>query len=252
MRLNGIGITLLGVSDMDQDGVATATLWFTFLFLPLIPLHRYRVQFLPSQGAGYSFQILSQENHSLSEILKTYLLGWIVAPVLIFGPLFFAIRQNWEPLHLPEAWYTPYVIFSIIWFIVVFGIIYFRLENRCRLPKSRAAAEPPTIPVEEPPEAAPAPETQGKPWGGIVFILVLVGSIVAALYMVIAQIGPAAWLIGLQLRWFGGYYVLYTFLFVWVLLLIIAAIIGGLISSIIGAFKSQYQKIRSRHNKETL
>jgi len=238
---------------MDQDGVATATLWFTFVFLPLIPLRRYRVQFLPSQGAGYSYQVLSEEKRSISEILKTYLLGWIVSPILIFGPLFFAIRENWETLQLPEAWYTPYVIFSIIWFIVVFGVIYFRLENRCRPPKSKAAAiEPPAITVEEPQESPSAPETQGKSWGGIVFILVLVGSIVAALYMVIAQVGLAAWLINLQLRWFGGYYVLYTFLFVWVLLLIIAAIIGGLISSIIGAFKSQYQKIRSRHDKEAL
>ncbi len=123
MRINGIGTTLLGVSDMDQEGVATATFWFTFVFLPLIPLRRYRVQFLPAQGAGYSYQVISEEKHSISEILKTYLLGWIVAPVLIFGPLFFAIRENWETFQLPESWYTPYVIFSIIWFIVVFSII---------------------------------------------------------------------------------------------------------------------------------
>jgi len=114
------------------------------------------------------------------------------------------------------------------------------------------AVEPPTTTVEESQEVTTPSEVQGKPWRGIAFILVLVGSVVAALYMVIAQVGPAAWLIRLQLRWFGGYYVLYTFLFVWVLLLIIAAIIGGLISSIIGAFKSLYQSIRSRHNKETL
>ncbi len=251
MRINGIGTTLLGVSDMDQDGIATATLWFTFLFLPIIPLRRYRVQFLPSQGAGYSYQILSLEKRSIPEILKTYLLGWIGAPVLIFGPLFFAIRENWEVLQLPEAWYTPYVIFSIIWFITVFGIIYVRLENRCRPPKA-AAAEPPTTTVEEPQEVTTAPETQGKPWGGTAFVLVLVGSVVAALYMVIAEVGPAAWLIGIQLRWFGGYYVLYTFLFVWVLLLIIAAIIAGLMSSAIGTFKSLYQKVRSGHGKENV
>ncbi|MEJ5309222.1 MAG: hypothetical protein WHX52_05590 [Anaerolineae bacterium] len=236
---------------MDQEGVATATLWFTFVFLPLIPLRRYRVQFLPAQGAGYSYQVISEEKHSISEILKTYLLGWIVAPVLIFGPLFFAIRENWETFQLPETWYTPYVIFSIIWFIVVFSIISIRLENRYRPPKT-VAAEPPTTTVEEPQEVTTPPEAQGKPWRGIAFILVLVGSVVTALYMVIAQVGPAVWLIRLQLRWLGGYYVLYTFLFVWVLLLIIAAIIGGLISSIIGAFKSLYQRIQSRHNKETL
>jgi hypothetical protein len=247
MRINGIGTTLLSVSKMDCDGNATATVWFTFLFLPIFPIRRYQVQFLPHQGSGFSYRILSEERLQFQEILKTYLYGWLVAPTLILGPLLFGIRENWEALRLPETWYMPYFIFSIVWFGVAFIAIINRCENRCRPPKSKATIEePPKIVIEEPQEVTTTPGKHGVPWGGITFVLVLVGSVVTALYMVVGEVGPGAWLIELQEQWFGGYYVLYTVLFVWVLLLIIAVIIVGLVSSIISTFKALYLKVRGR------
>lgn len=246
MRINGIGTTLLGVSDMDENGVAIAMLWFTFLFFPIIPLRRYRVQFLPSQGSGYAYQILSQEVHCLPEILKTYISGLLLAPLLIFGPMVLAIRENWEALNLPESIYTPYVFFSIAWFVITFLILHTRLENRCKPPKSKISAEEPgQAAIEDLQEGAP-PQKPASPWGGIAFIVVLVGSVAGAVYMVIAQVGLAAWLIELQDRWFGGYYVMYTFLIVWVMLIIAAAIVVGLISTVVDALKSLVQKIRGK------
>ncbi len=150
MRLNGIGTTLLGVSKMDENGVAIATLWFTFLFLPIIPLARYQVQFLPHTGSGVSFDILRPDKLVFKEVLRTYLSGWILAPALILGPIILAVRQNWEKLELPEGWYTPYVIFAIAWFIVMFLIVFTRLENRCRPKKSMNIRRV----LEQPDEAA--------------------------------------------------------------------------------------------------
>jgi hypothetical protein len=247
MRINGIGTTFLGVSDMDKNDVATATLWFTFLFFPVIPLRRYRVQFLPSTGSGYAYQILGEEAHSLPEILKTYISGWLLAPLLIFGPMVLAIRENWEALKLPESVYTPYIFFSIAWFVVTFLVVTTRLENRCKPPKAKTKAEEPAptaiASVEEPQESTD-PQKPASPWGGIAFVLVLVGSVAGALYMVIAQVGPAAWLIEIQERWFGGYYMMYTFLIVWVVLVLGLALIAGLIGSAVEALKGLVQKMR--------
>lgn len=36
IRLNGIGTTFLGVSPKDSNGQATATVWFTFVYIPLV------------------------------------------------------------------------------------------------------------------------------------------------------------------------------------------------------------------------
>lgn len=90
-RVNGIGTTLLGVSRMDKNNVATATQWFTILFLPIIPLVRYYVQFLPPEGSEYSYIILSKDKLNIKEILKTYLFGWIIVPILLFGSIMGAI-----------------------------------------------------------------------------------------------------------------------------------------------------------------
>lgn len=265
MRLNGIGTTLLGVSDMDENGVAIATMWFTFLFLPIIPLARYQVQFLPHAGSGASFDILRQDKLVFKEVLKTYLSGWILAPALILGPIILAVRQNWEKLELPEGWYTPYVIFAIAWFIVMFLVVFTRLENRCRPKKSMnirrilerpdqtaaeegratalegAPSEEVKLPeaVENPADESAADGVQatarkpGSSLGGILFVAVLVGSVALTLYWVIAQTGPALWLIRLQDRWFGAYYPFYTFLIVWVVMVVLFALAAGLVSSVV-------------------
>lgn len=52
--INGIGTTLYGNSDYDQESSSyMATLYFVFLFIPILPLARYRVKSLG--GNSYSF-----------------------------------------------------------------------------------------------------------------------------------------------------------------------------------------------------
>lgn len=51
--LNGIGTRLLGRYQPTQEGVYIATLWLTFLFLPIWPLRAYLV--LPAPDGGWRF-----------------------------------------------------------------------------------------------------------------------------------------------------------------------------------------------------
>lgn len=52
-RINGIGVALYGSTDVDHEtGSHLSTYYFTFLFIPVFPICRYRV--IPT-GSGYRF-----------------------------------------------------------------------------------------------------------------------------------------------------------------------------------------------------
>jgi len=51
--LNGVGTRLYGMVDPAEDGTYIATLWITFVFVPIWPLAAYLV--LPGQGSGWHF-----------------------------------------------------------------------------------------------------------------------------------------------------------------------------------------------------
>lgn len=116
MRINGTGTTLLGISPMDSSGVATATRWITFLYLPVVPLARYRVHFLPNKGRGFSYQELERLGLNGREILTTYLFFWLVIPLVLLAPFVLAIAEVWQKLSLPPSGQIPYMIATIIWF----------------------------------------------------------------------------------------------------------------------------------------
>jgi hypothetical protein len=137
MQVNGIGTTLLGVSTQDDDNVATATKWFTFLYLPVWPLARWRVQFLPHTGPGFSYRPLSREPLSAAEIVRTYLLGWVAAPLALLGPFSLAVKEVWEAVGLPAAGHLPYLALCCLWFAFAVWGLRSRHEARCR-PKSMA------------------------------------------------------------------------------------------------------------------
>lgn len=134
MRINGIGTTLLGISKPDEEGTSTATNWFTFLFLPLYPVRRMRVRFLPHKGSGYSYQIVSNEKLVLSEMLKTLLYCWFLIPLFAFAPLIFAFKEVWTALGLPQSLQIAYIIVCVIWVGVVIWKTADRHEARCRPP----------------------------------------------------------------------------------------------------------------------
>jgi len=116
--INGTGTRYNGYKMTSKPGQATATLWFTFLFIPLIPLSRHIIQPLARQGTSFTFHILAKEKLVLSEVLQTYFYGWILMPLLILWPLPFAVREVQVALHVPEKLQWIPMAFSIIWLIV--------------------------------------------------------------------------------------------------------------------------------------
>ena len=135
MRINGIGTTLLGISKPDGEGISTATKWFTFVFLPIFPIRRMRVRFLPHKGSGFSYQIISNERLVLAELLKTLLYCWVLIPLIGFAPLIFALKEIWTALGLPKSLQIPYIIAGVIWVGVIIWKTADRHEERCRPPK---------------------------------------------------------------------------------------------------------------------
>lgn len=128
---NGIGTRLLGWKH-HEDGTATATVWFTFLFLPLLPLSRYALlspgaeDFEPAVSVGQAAQGLGQsmtlancyrfiERLPLSggEVFGTYLFAYVWLPLMIFAPLallWFATSF----INLRDASNTTVVIFGAL------------------------------------------------------------------------------------------------------------------------------------------
>ena len=137
MRINGIGTTFLGISKQDENGVATATNWFTIFFLPIFPFTRVQVRFFPSQGSGFTFELLSYQKLVFKEILKTYLLGWIIFPLLIFAPAVLTQNQVWEQIGLPEIIHIPFGIAAFIWVFVSIWKLLDWQEAKCRPKKNK-------------------------------------------------------------------------------------------------------------------
>lgn len=137
MRINGIGTTFLGISEPDENGIATATNWFTFIFLPIFPATRVRVRFLEHIGDGYSYEIISYEKLVLKEIFKTYLYGWILYPLIIAFPAIVAVKEVWQLLGLPKSIQIPYIILALIWAIVWGWKLMDWQDEKCRPKKNK-------------------------------------------------------------------------------------------------------------------
>jgi hypothetical protein len=100
----GIGTRLLGWTH-HEDGTATATVWFTLLFLPILPLSRYALlspraeDFEPAasvaqaaQGLGTmtlttEYRFLERLPLSGGEVFGTYLFAYVLLPLKLFAPL---------------------------------------------------------------------------------------------------------------------------------------------------------------------
>lgn len=130
-RLNGVGTTLLGVSEAAPDGTKTATVWFTFLFLPIIPLRRLRVAFVPQEGSGFAFVEVERTQLSVPEILQTLLFCYIVIPVVAVVPALPAFKEIGRALGIPDSWRTTMIVIAIIWVAIVAIVVSSRHERRC-------------------------------------------------------------------------------------------------------------------------
>ena len=91
--INGIGTMLYGISEIDNEGNITATTWVTFLYLPLFPLWKDRLKRKVTKPYEYTYSIIRKESIEISEVIKTYLWGRILIPLLIFGPSLLNISE---------------------------------------------------------------------------------------------------------------------------------------------------------------
>lgn len=107
---NGIGERLLGWRH-GPEGRATATLWFTFLYLPIFPIARYELisptsvdleprfslmqliqAFLPLKVLRTSYEFVAQVPISRKEVWTTYLYAYLWVPAKIYLPLWILLQ----------------------------------------------------------------------------------------------------------------------------------------------------------------
>lgn len=131
-RINGIGTWLLGVEKTDQPGIYTATNWITVLFLPLIPLARHRIKPTRMQRGHMSYEILSKEKLNALEVLRTYLFGWILIPLLGFAPIVLAVAEVQSALGIPYNYQIILQLLVMVWIIVFVWKLKDWDENRWR------------------------------------------------------------------------------------------------------------------------
>lgn len=79
---NGIGTTFYGARDFALDGSYTTTEWFTFLYIPIIPLRSLRIRSLDSGKyfvvySSQRYAIYSKSRPNLKQVLFIY--GWCAA-----------------------------------------------------------------------------------------------------------------------------------------------------------------------------
>jgi hypothetical protein len=92
-------------------------MWLTFLFLPLIPL--YGVYAVPAKNKGQlSFSSIHKKKLDWWSVLRTYLYGWILMPLLIFWPVPLVIHETQVALGLPAAFEIPLDFLAILWLVV--------------------------------------------------------------------------------------------------------------------------------------
>ncbi len=118
-RLNGFGTWLLGPEPTTNPGEWIATRWITALFIPIIPLARYRVQVTGPQKKGQPTLITAKERLPLSirSIVKTYLFGILIVPVLVLGPAFLAITEVQTYLGIPKDAQPILLVLAVCWII---------------------------------------------------------------------------------------------------------------------------------------
>jgi hypothetical protein len=137
--LNGIGIRFNRVSRPDNKGHVKATMWVTFLYLPIIPLWKAEVireNSLPLRE--FKYRVIHKLPLDVKEILITYLYGWILIPILMFGPIVFIMPEVTESLGIPSPpsrnlikgdplnWHDWFFISFIIYLVIT----VLKLRNR--------------------------------------------------------------------------------------------------------------------------
>lgn len=86
------GSTFFRSSRPDEMGMYFVTQWFRIFGMPIKPKRRYYVKKLDSQSstAGYrtNFAFGGSAELDQPEVIRTYLLSWVGAPLLVLLPMY--------------------------------------------------------------------------------------------------------------------------------------------------------------------
>jgi len=84
-HVNGIGTIYYGASDRQPDRSFVTTEWFTLLYVPLIPLHSWRVRYRGETRQGTRttnlYDIVAQVPLHRRHILEAY--AWLFIPLAL-------------------------------------------------------------------------------------------------------------------------------------------------------------------------
>lgn len=114
--INGVGLRYLGLVPTEKTSEVLATVWFTFLYLPILPLRRERLMLVGQRE--FRFHVIERVTLDWNDVARTYVFGWILLPLLVLWPLPIAVVEVQGFLGIPKH-VQPFVIFfAIIWLVV--------------------------------------------------------------------------------------------------------------------------------------
>lgn len=118
--MNGVGTGFNGFSGFDPEGNFTATKWFTIFYFPVLPLWKGRLRRQVTECTVFQYQLLGYEKMTASEILSTYLYGWILTPLMLLWPLILSVKEIAGIIGVPTEGNGSWIHMILI----VFGILY--------------------------------------------------------------------------------------------------------------------------------
>lgn len=126
LSINGIGTRFYGITKPDEEGNCKAICWFSFVYIPLIPLWRATISREQTRPHVFKFNVIQKEKLVFKEVISTYFFGWIVMPLLIGAPMILCIREVSERLGiavenpkggLSDTWTVMFVI-ALVYFVI--------------------------------------------------------------------------------------------------------------------------------------
>jgi len=135
MTFNGIGFRYLNASSVDEDGCYMADKWFTFLYLPILPLKRMKMKRAITKSNTSQIDFISESKIDSLAKIKTLALGWFIYPAIIFWPLPMVVIEVYTALGLPENMHSWAFAFAIIYMLVAVWILADQYEEQ-GLPKN--------------------------------------------------------------------------------------------------------------------
>jgi hypothetical protein len=76
--------------------------------------------------------VVSYEKLVVKELLRTYLFGWLLFPLMIFGPAVLTVKEVWASVGLPEIIHIPFGVCAFVWVFVSIWKLLDWHESKCR------------------------------------------------------------------------------------------------------------------------